>query len=219
MVAANVAAWNRKLIPRVLRDVSKVSTETSILGQSIALPVLVAPSSYHILAHETAERGTTEVRVNSFVRIQELNHYFARAPSMLVRRWWSAPPQASRSRRYPSMPPSTSRRQDFPTRAAGSNSTVRRWFCLVMSAITQSHLNVVMRDRKWVAEFVKRAEVAGYSALCLTVDLPIQGLRQRDIFNKFLLPSNCQMVNFGKAPRDLAASTGVRYDQQAHNSI
>jgi isopentenyl diphosphate isomerase/L-lactate dehydrogenase-like FMN-dependent dehydrogenase len=117
------------------------------------------------------------------------------------------------------MPPSTSKRQDFPTPAAGSSSTVRLFSHFSMHTITQLRIFTVMRDRKWVAEFVKRAEVAGYSALCLTVDLPIQGLRQRDIFNKFLLPSNCQMVNFGKAPRDLAASTGVRNDQQAHNTI
>ena len=66
-----------------------------------------------------------------------------------------------------------------------------------------------MRDRAWVTQFVQRAEKAGYSALCLTVDLPVKGVRERDIHTAYKLPANCTMINYGKAPEDFAASTAV----------
>ena len=42
----NRAAFDRwRLLPRVLRGLREVSTATTVLGQDIALPVLIAPSS------------------------------------------------------------------------------------------------------------------------------------------------------------------------------
>src|SRR5215207_8490963 len=55
----NRAAFDRwRLLPRVLRGVRDVSTATSVLGQVIALPVLIAPSSLHRLCHDHGERAT-----------------------------------------------------------------------------------------------------------------------------------------------------------------
>jgi 4-hydroxymandelate oxidase len=55
---ANRAAFDRwRLLPRVLRGVREVSTATSVLGQAIALPVLVAPSGRHRLCHDEGERA------------------------------------------------------------------------------------------------------------------------------------------------------------------
>src|SRR5215207_972117 len=55
----NRAAFDRwRLLPRVLRGVRDVLTATSVLGQDIALPVLVAPSSLHRLCHDEGERAT-----------------------------------------------------------------------------------------------------------------------------------------------------------------
>jgi 4-hydroxymandelate oxidase len=61
----NTAAWARlRLRPRVLRDVSRVDTSTTLLGTPLASPVLVAPTAFHSLAHPEAElataRGTRE---------------------------------------------------------------------------------------------------------------------------------------------------------------
>jgi 4-hydroxymandelate oxidase len=56
---ANRAAFDRwRLQPRVLRGLREVSTATTVLGQEVALPVLVAPSGMHRLAHEEGERAT-----------------------------------------------------------------------------------------------------------------------------------------------------------------
>ncbi|HWH33562.1 MAG TPA: alpha-hydroxy acid oxidase [Egibacteraceae bacterium] len=55
----NLAAWERlRLRPRVLRDVSAVSTEAHVLGVPVAAPVLVAPTAYQRLAHPDGEAAT-----------------------------------------------------------------------------------------------------------------------------------------------------------------
>ena len=59
MLPANRAAFDRwRLLPRVLCGVREVSTATSVLGQDIALPVLIAPSGRHRLCHDEGERAT-----------------------------------------------------------------------------------------------------------------------------------------------------------------
>ena len=58
-VRANRAAFDHwRLLPRVLRGLREVSTATSVLGQAIALPVLIAPSGRHRLCHDEGERAT-----------------------------------------------------------------------------------------------------------------------------------------------------------------
>ena len=56
---ANRAAFDRwRLLPQVLRGLREVSTATAVLGQDIALPVLIAPSGRHRLCHDEGERAT-----------------------------------------------------------------------------------------------------------------------------------------------------------------
>lgn len=55
-MADNAAAFSDwRLVPRILRDVSIRTLETQVLGQTIALPVLLAPTSPLRLAHSDAE--------------------------------------------------------------------------------------------------------------------------------------------------------------------
>ena len=57
-LAENARAWSRWVLrPRVLADVSEVSTATTVLGQDLSLPVLVAPVAFAGLAHPDGERG------------------------------------------------------------------------------------------------------------------------------------------------------------------
>ena len=52
----NVAAFNRWVLrPRMLVDVGSVTTQTSVLGTDVAVPVLVAPTGLARLAHEEGE--------------------------------------------------------------------------------------------------------------------------------------------------------------------
>jgi isopentenyl diphosphate isomerase/L-lactate dehydrogenase-like FMN-dependent dehydrogenase len=43
----------------------------------------------------------------------------------------------------------------------------------------------VRGDRAWTLELFKRAEAAGYRALCITVDSTVDGIRERDLRNRF----------------------------------
>jgi 4-hydroxymandelate oxidase len=65
-----------------------------------------------------------------------------------------------------------------------ASTGVHRWFQLY-----------VLKDRDLTAELVKRAHVAGYTALVLTVDAPTLGRRLRDERNRFSLPPGIGMAN------------------------
>jgi isopentenyl diphosphate isomerase/L-lactate dehydrogenase-like FMN-dependent dehydrogenase len=55
----NVAAFERrKLRPHVLVDVEAVSTQTTVLGTEIAMPVLIAPLAMQRMAHPDGEEAT-----------------------------------------------------------------------------------------------------------------------------------------------------------------
>ena len=54
----NVAAFARwRLRPRVLVDVSEVDTRTTVLGEPVSMPILVAPVAFQRLAHPDGEAG------------------------------------------------------------------------------------------------------------------------------------------------------------------
>jgi 4-hydroxymandelate oxidase len=56
---ANRTAFDRwRFLPRVLRGLRDVSTATTVLGQEVSLPVLIAPSGLHRLAHDAGELAT-----------------------------------------------------------------------------------------------------------------------------------------------------------------
>jgi isopentenyl diphosphate isomerase/L-lactate dehydrogenase-like FMN-dependent dehydrogenase len=88
----------------------------------------------------------------------------------------------------------SSRSLDEVADAADEAGGGPRWFQLY-----------VHRDRGLSEELVRRATVAGYKALVLTVDLPVAGLRERDERNRFAYPQ--QFGNFVR-PEQVAAVVG-----------
>ena len=55
----NHAAYERiQLHPRVLIDISKPDLSTEILGQQVNMPILVAPTAFHRMAHPEGEMAT-----------------------------------------------------------------------------------------------------------------------------------------------------------------
>jgi 4-hydroxymandelate oxidase len=54
----------------------------------------------------------------------------------------------------------------------------------------------VYRDKEITRSLVDRAAAAGYRALCLTVDTPIAGQRERDRRNNLRMPEHLQLGNF-----------------------
>jgi 4-hydroxymandelate oxidase len=60
-VRANTAAFDDwRLRPRVLVDVSSVTTGVSVLGEEISMPLLVAPMAYLRMAHPDGEPGVAQ---------------------------------------------------------------------------------------------------------------------------------------------------------------
>ena len=53
----------------------------------------------------------------------------------------------------------------------------------------------VWRDRGILKDFIRRAKASGYTALCLTVDLPLAGQRERDLKNGFTVPPRIRFAN------------------------
>src|ERR1051325_250570 len=55
----NHAAYDRiKLLYRVLVDVSKRDPSTTVLGQTVSMPILVAPTAFQRMAHPDGEVAT-----------------------------------------------------------------------------------------------------------------------------------------------------------------
>jgi len=165
-LADNEAAWQRlRLRPKVLRDVGDVDPSTTVLGQRVAAPLLVAPTAYHRMAHDDGECATARGAAAAGTLM---------CVSTLATVALEAVAQAA-----PSAP---------------------RWFQLY-----------IRRDRDVTAELVGRAVEAAYSAIVLTVDVPVLGRRRRDERNGFTLPAGMQMANLGAAPPTVEGSGLAAY--------
>ncbi len=149
----NRAAFERyKLRPRMLVDVSQRDLSTTILGQSLPLPILIAPMAFQCLAHPEGEIATAKAA--------------AKLGSVMVLSTLA-----------------TTSMEDV----ASVRSQTPQWFQLY-----------VHRDRGLTRALVERAHAAGFQALCLTVDAPVLGKREKDTHNQFVLPSDMELANFSR---------------------
>jgi 4-hydroxymandelate oxidase len=58
---ANCEEWKRlRLKPRILVDVSEIDIRTNLLGQSLDMPILLAPTAFQRLWHKHGEMATVE---------------------------------------------------------------------------------------------------------------------------------------------------------------
>jgi isopentenyl diphosphate isomerase/L-lactate dehydrogenase-like FMN-dependent dehydrogenase len=53
----------------------------------------------------------------------------------------------------------------------------------------------IFKNRQVTENLIKRATIAGYKALVVTVDMPTLGDRRRDVENQFKIPDSCLPVN------------------------
>lgn len=65
------------------------------------------------------------------------------------------------------------------------------------------------RDRGLTQALVERAAAAGFGALCVTVDVPMPGLRERDIRNGFKVPPHVRAANFEQTIPDTAEGSAL----------
>lgn len=138
--------WNREafqqiaLRPRVLRDITRIDTTTSLLGEPLAFPILLAPISYQKLMHADGEieaaRGASRA---------DAIYVMSTAATCCI--------------------------EDVAATGA------RLWLQIYLQG-----------DRDVTRDLVRRAESAGARALCLTVDTPVLGTRNRQQRARFALP-------------------------------
>jgi len=171
-LAANRGAFAEVFLrPRVLVDVSRIDTATKVLGTEVSMPVLVAPTAFHRLAHVEGELATAR-GVGS-------------ARTLMV----------------------ASTIATFPLEEIAESATGPLWFQLY-----------VYKDRSLARNLIQRAEKAGYRALCLTVDTPHLGTRERDVRNKFTLPPGVRLRNFEGAGLD-TATLGDSFHSYVHRQL
>ncbi|SRR5579883_156386 len=150
----NCAAFKRvKLRPRMLVDVSKRNLTTKVLGQTLQIPVLIAPMAFQCLAHSEGEIATALAAAKAGVGM---------VLSTL----------------------STKSIEEVSTSVHNTNFVAPQWFQLY-----------IHKDRALTRTLVERAYAAGYKALCLTVDAPVLGQRERDRRNQFTLPLGLELAN------------------------
>jgi len=139
--------WNRdaydsiRLRPRVLRDVANVDTTVTLFGQTLAFPILLAPTAYHRVIHPEGEIET------------------AKGAGAAGATWV------------------VSTATTTPLEDIARVATAPLWFQLY-----------VQPDKSITKDLVQRAEAVGCQALCLTVDTPVQGVRNRQTRTRFALP-------------------------------
>jgi len=78
----------------------------------------------------------------------------------------------------------------------------------------------VSPERAICRDLLHRAEAAGYHAICLTVDTPVLGRRERDVRNRFALPQGLSLRNFeGDLARFPRTKTGSGFAAAASRLI
>jgi 4-hydroxymandelate oxidase len=89
--SAAPGAWDRlRLRPRVLRDVSSVSTRTTVLGHEVAAPILVAPTALQRAAHPDGEVATARgaAAAGSLMVVSSNSGSPLEAIAATGARWW-----------------------------------------------------------------------------------------------------------------------------------
>ncbi|MCH8101401.1 MAG: alpha-hydroxy-acid oxidizing protein [Proteobacteria bacterium] len=130
----NTAAFDDyELLPSQLSDVSNLDLKTTLFGEPIDWPVMIAPTGATKLFHREGELAV--------VRAAEKFGMFYSLSTI-----------------------GTTTIEDVA--AAGNGPKMYQVY--------------VFRDRGLTSEFVERCKISGYKALCLTVDTPVAGNRERD---------------------------------------
>ena len=142
--------WNREAFsrvrfrPRVLVDVSSVSTATTVLGTPVSMPALVAPMAFQQIAHEEGEVAMARGA--------------AAADTLMC---------------VSTVATST------PADIAAAAPDAPRWLQIY-----------VFRDREVSDDVIAQALESGFTALVLTADLPVYGIRHREARTGFEAPED-----------------------------
>ena len=130
-----------ELLPRNLIDISRIDTSTTVLGQRIEFPLVLAPTGMSRLFHWEGELAVARAA--------------ARAGTIY----------------------SLSTVGTHSVEEVAAVNPGPKWFQIY-----------VFKDRGLVTEFIDRCRAQQYHALCLTIDLPLTGNRERDLRTGMTVP-------------------------------
>jgi len=142
-----------QLLPKFLIDVSRIDMRTNVLGHNISCPIMVAPTAMHQMAHPGSSF------INGFVFFLFLTFFSLDGEKATYR----AAQRAGTLFSLSSL--STVKLEEVAQQGQGN-----RWFQLYVS-----------KDRDYSLALIRRVEKAGFTALLVTVDAPILGVRERDV--------------------------------------
>lgn len=139
--------WNRerfkdlKLRPRMLRDLANLDCSTTLFGEQVPLPILLAPTAGHRYSHPEGELATARGAASLGVPLVLSSGTHTAIEDVI---------------------------------AAGGRPV---WYQLY-----------VLKDRSLTQALVERVQAAGATALCVTVDSPLDGPRYRQQRLKLEIP-------------------------------
>lgn len=151
--------WNRErfetlaLRPRVLQGGAGGHARLTLLGQTYAHPIFVAPVAFQKLAHAEGECATAMAAD-------------AQGACMVL-----------------------STQASVPLEDAAKAGATCRWFQIYLQPTRAATL-----------QLVRRAEAAGFEVLVVTIDAPINGVRNREHRVGFQLPPGIEAVNLRGLP-------------------
>jgi 4-hydroxymandelate oxidase len=201
-VRVNRAAFERfSFRPRVFVDVSTVDPSTSFLGKAVSMPVGLAPAALQKVAHPEGEvaaasaaAGAGVPYVLSTLASCSIEEVAAAADEALARRGEAAGRAGEGGDFEGHEDPLEQEPWTIPDPRADSSDFAwgshPQWFQLY-----------VHKDHGVAVDMVKRAEAAGYAAVCVTADLPVPGYRERELRSRFEPPPYAQPANFGAYAR------------------
>jgi isopentenyl diphosphate isomerase/L-lactate dehydrogenase-like FMN-dependent dehydrogenase len=152
---ANRTAFERVVLrPRQLVDVSTRTLSRRVLGETLPLPIVFAPTGLQRLVHRNGELETARAAGDA------------------------------------ALPFTVSTGSSFSIEEIAAVSSGSLWFQLYL-----------WRDRDVVSSLVNRAKAAGYRVLVVAVDVPLVGLRDRDLRNGMTIPPRIRPKNVLDAAR------------------
>ena len=171
-LANNSAAFeNVHLAPRVLVDVSKIDTRTTVMGQHMPYPFAFSPTGFTRIATSAGELAVARVAAKhgvpytlSTLGTRSIEEVAAAAAGVTAARATGA---------------------TATTAIAGDTTAAPLWYQLY-----------VWKDRGLSRELVQRAKAAGYKAIMVTVDTAVFGRRDRDVRRGFTLPPKIGLDTF-----------------------
>ncbi|KAG0298093.1 Hydroxyacid oxidase 1 [Linnemannia gamsii] len=191
----NQDAYNRlRLRPRILRDVSKVDTKTTLLGHTVGSPICIAPTAMQRLANDAGEKATARAA--------------AKAKKCMILSSWSTT----------SAEDTIAAGQEIPVDQSSTSGLPLFWFQLYVYKDRVVTEQLIRRVEK--AGYKGRVEIEiVIETLVITVDTPFLGRRLADVRNVFKLPGHMTMANFENKDSKVTMATILDQNEDSDDGV